>query len=248
MSNGQQAALWIGFAGMVLGAIAIAGIGRSARGEDKHHFVASFFVCFIAAVSYFAMANGQGIIDLDGRSVYVARYVDWLFTTPLLLVGLMMVGLPQLRQGEDSRSRISLIGGVIAADVLMIGTGLLAALSTQDAVRYSWYAISCGAFLAVVGLLYGPVRSIAKEQAGTGSLFETLLKMLTVLWFIYPVLWLFGTEGTGTISLTAEIAVFAVIDLTAKVGFGLLLVTRIAALSKRTPVRSTRPVEAATAA
>lgn len=248
MSNGQETALWIGFAGMVLGGIAIAGIGRSARGEDKHHFVASFFVCFIAAVSYFAMANGQGIIDLDGRSVYVARYVDWLFTTPLLLVGLMMVGLPQLRQGEDSRSRISLIGGVIAADVLMIGTGLLAALSTQDAVRYSWYAISCGAFLAVVGLLYGPVRSIAKEQAGTGSLFETLLKMLTVLWFIYPVLWLFGTEGTGTISLTAEIAVFAVIDLTAKVGFGLLLVTRIAALSKRTPVRSTRPVEAATAA
>ncbi len=246
MTDGQETWLWFGFAGMALGAIAIAGIGRVARGEDKHHFVASFFVCLIASMSYFAMANGQGIVDVDGRSVYVARYADWLLTTPLLLLGLMMVGLPQLRQGEDSRSRVSLLAGVIAADAVMIVTGLLAALSTQDAVRYTWYAISCGAFLAVLALIYGPVRSIAKAQAGkTPALYETLLRMLTVLWFIYPVLWLLGTEGTGTIGLTTEIAVFAVIDLTAKVGFGLLLVSRVAAMSRRVDERSTRPVEAA---
>jgi len=233
---------------MVLGAIAIAGIGRGARSEDKHHFVASFFVCLIASMSYFAMANGQGIVDVDGRSVYVARYVDWLFTTPLLLLGLMMVGLPQLRQGEDSRARLSLLAGVIGADALMIVTGLLAALSEQDAVRYSWYAISCGAFLAVLALIYGPVRTIAKAQAGTTpGLYETLLRLLTVLWFIYPVLWLLGTEGTGTIDLTTEVAVFAVTDLSAKVGFGLLLVTRVAGISRRVGVRSTRPMEAETA-
>ncbi len=249
MTEGQEMWLWIGFVGMTLGVIAIAAIGRSARDEDKHHFVASMFVCFIAAVSYFAMANGQGIVDLDGRSVYVARYVDWLFTTPLLLLGLMMVGLPQLRKVEDSRSRTSLLTGVIAADVLMIVTGLLAALSNEDAVRYSWYAISCGAFLAVLGLLYGPVRSIVKAQSqATAPLYGTLLSALTVLWFIYPVLWLLGTEGAGTIGLTAEIAVFAVIDLTAKVGFGMLLVTRVAGLSRRAEAGSSRPVEASVAA
>ena len=246
MSNAQETWLWAGFAGMVLGAVAIAVIGRRARGEDKHHFVTSFFVCLIAAIAYFAMANGQGIISVEGRSVFAARYVDWLFTTPLLLLGLMMVGLPQLRAGEDSRSRISLLVGVMAADAIMIVTGLLAALSSDDAVRYSWYVVSCGAFLAVLALLYGPVRQIAKTQQGTTpALFETLLKLLTVLWFIYPVLWLLGTEGTGTIGLTTEVAVFAVIDLTAKVGFGLLLVTRVATLSQRVPAQSTRPVEAA---
>ena len=46
----------------------------------------------------------------------------------------------------------------------MIVTGLLAALSSDDAVRYTWYAISCGAFLAVLALIYGPVRKIAKAQ------------------------------------------------------------------------------------
>ena len=96
----EQTFLWIGFAGMVLGALAIGLIGRSAQDEDKHHFVASIFVCLIAAVSYFAMANGQGIVDVDGRSVYVARYADWLLTTPLLLLGLMMVGLPAAAPGR----------------------------------------------------------------------------------------------------------------------------------------------------
>lgn len=248
MTDGQETWLWIGFAGMVLGAIAIGTVGRGARGEDKHHPVASLFVCLIAAVSYFAMANGQGVVDVDGRSVYVARYVDWLFTTPLLLLGLMMIGLPALRQGEDSRSRTALIAGVIGADVLMIVTGLLAALSADDVVRYTWYAISCGAFLAVIGLLYGPVREIAKAQAGTTpALYQTLLTMLTVLWFVYPVLWLLGTEGTGTIGLTTEVAVFAVIDLTAKVGFGMLLVTRVVGISRRVSSRSGAPIEAATA-
>ena len=214
MSSAQETFLWIGFAGMTLGAVAIGLIGKRAQHEDKHHAVASMFVCIIAAVSYFAMANGQGIIDVDGRSVYIARYADWLFTTPLMIV-----------------------------------TGALAALSTDDTVRYTWYAISCGAFLAVLALLYGPVREIAKRQSGsTPALFGTLLSMLTVLWCIYPVLWLLGTEGTGTIGLSSEVLVFTVIDVTAKAGFGLLLVSRVAALSQsKSGARSSRPIEASAA-
>lgn len=248
MSNGQETWLWIGFAGMSLGALAIAAIGRRADQDEKHHVVASMFVCLIAAVSYFAMANDQGIVAHAGRAIYVPRYADWLFTTPLLLIGLMMVGLPALRQGDDTRSRTALLAGVIGADAVMIVTGLLAALSSSDTVRYSWYAISCGAFLAVIGLLYGPVRAIAKAQGGVRlALFGSLLSVLTVLWFIYPVLWLLGTEGTGTIGQTAEIAVFAIIDLTAKVGFGLLLVTRIAGTTEHVGARGSRPIETATA-
>ena len=140
------------------------------------------------------------------------------------------------------------MAGVIGADVIMIVTGLLAALSTNDTVRYTWYAVSCGAFLAVLALIYGPAREIAKAQAGSSpALYETLLRMLTVLWFIYPVLWLVATEGTGVIGQTSEVAAFAIIDLTAKVGFGLLLVSRVAGISKRVDEKSTRPIEAATA-
>lgn len=248
MTDGPDTFLWIGFGGMALGALAIGMIGRGARDSDKHHAVASMFVCLIAAVSYFAMANGQGIVDVDGRTVYVARYVDWLFTTPLLLLGLLMVGIPALRQGEDGRARTSLYAGVIGADVLMIVAGVLAALSTDDAARYTWYTISCGAFLAVLAILYGPARELVKSHGGgTATLYGTLLSLLTVLWFVYPVLWLLGTEGVGAIGLSAEIAVFAVIDLTAKVGFGLLLVSRVVGLSQTVDRRDRTPVEAAAA-
>ena len=58
-------------------------------------------------------------------------------------------------------------------------------------------------------------------------LFMKLLGIFTLLWFIYPILWVLGTEGTRTLSLTGEVLVFAVIDVLAKVGFGIVLVTGI---------------------
>ena len=63
-------------------------------------------------------------------------------------------------------------------------------------------------------------------------LYMRLLTILTVLWLIYPVLWALGTEGAGTLSLTGEIAVFAVIDVLAKVGFGILLVLGVGKAAK----------------
>jgi bacteriorhodopsin len=47
--------------------------------------------------------------------------------------------------------------------------------------------------------------------------------MILVLWLVYPVWWLVGTEGVGVIGLGIETAGFMVLDLTAKVGFGLVL-------------------------
>lgn len=240
--------LWIGTAGMALGAVVIAGLGRDAREEDRHHFVASFFVCLIAACAYFAMAAGQGVVEADGRTVYYARYVDWLVTTPLLLLGLLMVGLPRAA-AENSRERTGLVAGVIGADVLMIATGLFASLSGSDAVRYTWYTVSCGAFLAILWLLFGPVMREAKQQRNaTGELYVKLTTVLVGLWFVYPVLWLLGTEGVGAISLGAEVGVFAVVDLSAKVGFGLLLVTGVKRLaSSPSEVRDDIPAPARTA-
>ncbi|MFM8883992.1 MAG: bacteriorhodopsin, partial [Solirubrobacterales bacterium] len=141
----------------------------------------------------------------------------------------MTVGLKALSTtGEVVRERAALVGGVIGADVLMILTGLFGALSLDDNHKYVWFAISCGFFLAVLVLIWGPIRASAAEQgAGVSALYNKLLGILTVLWFIYPILWILGTEGTGTISLNTEVLVFTIIDLSAKVGFGILLVVGV---------------------
>ena len=234
LTSSQETWLWIGTIGMALGAVTIGIIGRG-LGAQAHHAVASFFVCAIAACAYLLMARGQGdllitqtdvlltpiggIVKSTDKIVFVARYVDWVVTTPLLLIGLIGVA---IKQGAGR----ALVGTAIGADILMILTGLFGALSIDETNKYMWFVVSCVFFLLVLGVVWGPVRALAAEAGeAASSLYGKLLVILTTLWFIYPVLWLLGSEGTGTISLNSEIAVFAVIDLLAKVGFGLVLVT-----------------------
>ena len=248
-SSSQQTWLWIGTIGMALGAVVIYALGSKG---SQHHRVASVFVCAIAACMYLLMAFGQGdvivtqnnlfftpdgVVDIESASlVYWARYLDWVFTTPLLLIGLLTLGLRAVSgQGEAVRDRLGLVAGVVGADVLMIITGLFGALSMNSQHKYIWFAISCGFFLAVIAAVWGPVRAAAAEQGGgVAALYTKLAGILTVLWFIYPILWLLGTEGTGTISLDLEVIVFTIIDLTAKVGFGILLVTGVQKLGTHT--------------
>jgi bacteriorhodopsin len=169
-SSSQQTWLWIGTIGMALGAVVIYALGGKG---SQHHRVASVFVCAIAACMYLLMAFGQGdvivtqdnlfftpdgVVDVESASlVYWARYLDWVFTTPLLLIGLLTLGLRAVSgSGEAVRDRLGLIAGVIGADVLMIITGLFGALSMNSQHKYIWFAISCGFFLAVLAAVWGP--------------------------------------------------------------------------------------------
>lgn len=229
LSSTQELLLWLGAAGMVIGAIIIVAIGMKLPAEEKHHVTASFFVVAIAATAYTAMATGLGNVMMNDQPVFWARYADWVATTPLLLLGLLVVGL--WKGSADSGIRNGLIGFVIGADILMIVTGLVASLRIGEADRWLWYAISCFFFLLVLWAIWGPVRQyLGPHQA----LYTRLAGILTVLWLIYPVLWVLGTEGLDVIGLTGEIAVFAVIDVLAKAGFGIVLV-----LGVRNAVRST---------
>jgi bacteriorhodopsin len=223
LTSNQELILWLGTAGMAIGAVIIAALGFSLPNAERHHVTASFFVCAIAACAYLAMATGTGAIEIAGQQVFYARYVDWVVTTPLLLLGLLTIGrAPLTGGGEAGRARNGLIGWVIGADVLMIATGLIASLRGDNSDKWIWYVISCVFFLLVLWALFSPVK--AHLDATMKPLYTKLLDILTVLWFIYPVLWVLGTEGTGVLNMTGEILVFAVIDVLAKVGFGIVLI------------------------
>ena len=230
LTSTQETILWAGTIGMALGAIIIALVGFRLPKAERHHVTASFFVCAIAACAYYAMTTGIGTITVNGYEIFFARYADWVFTTPLLLLGLVTVGIAAATGGEAGRERGGLIGFVLGADILMIVTGFIAALRNGHDDKWVWYAISCVFFLLVLWAVYGPVKEYVSSDMK--PLYTRLLSILTVLWLIYPVLWVLGTEGTGTLSLTGEIAVFAVIDVLAKVGFGILLVTGVGKTAK----------------
>ena len=232
--------LWIGTIGMAAGLVLILVLGRSVAPERKHHVVVSSFVLAIAALAYFAMANGQGTFIVDERVVYYARYIDWVFTTPLLLIGLMTVALPRLQSPGQARDRNALLGTVIGADVLMIVTGAIGALTVDATVKYLWFAFGCIAFLVVLYEILIPIRAAARDRSPEHArLYDRLLWTLMVLWFVYPIVWVLGTEGSLIIGLSGEVGIFAIVDILAKVGFGLLLVGGVARLAHPTPAAQT---------
>jgi bacteriorhodopsin len=67
--------------------------------RSKAFSAVSFLVCVIAATSYLSMAAGataysSTVSSDEGRTLFWARYADWLFTTPLLLIDLgLLAGL-----------------------------------------------------------------------------------------------------------------------------------------------------------
>jgi bacteriorhodopsin len=219
----QSISLWVGTIGMTLGALYFLAQGWSVRDpEQQEYYIVTIFVPAIAAASYFSMATGFGVISFDAGSamgetvIYWARYADWLFTTPLLLLDLCLLA-------EADRNTIYTLVGL---DVFMIVTGLAGALSREgQLVRIIWWAISTGALLVLLYILFGALSEQASQLGGDRStLFDRLRNLTISLWLLYPVVWILGTEGgVELFGLGVETALFAVLDLTAKVGFGYLL-------------------------
>jgi bacteriorhodopsin len=225
----EQIALGIGTLGMALGTIAFIAMGRGETNERKQEFfIITTFIAGIAAVSYFSMFQGFGVIDVSVEGVseplriYWARYADWLFTTPLLLLDLGLLA------GADRNTIATLVG----LDVGMIVTGLVGAVATGansplsgPATRIAWWGISCGFFIVLLYYLVSTLSTqAAQRSAEVGSLFSTLRNLVIVLWTAYPIVWIIGTEGTlELVGLGVETTLFMILDLSAKVGFGFIL-------------------------
>ena len=125
------------------------------------------------------------------------------------------------------------VAGLIALDVFMILTGLLAGYRSSESSRIFWFVVSTVAMIVLLYLIATRLFSEAARQGGAAQqVFRTLAYLTLVLWSLYPVVWLLGTEGFGTVGSTTEVFLFLVLDILAKIGFGFLLLTNREALSQ----------------
>jgi bacteriorhodopsin len=219
--------LWIGTAGMFLGMLYF--IARGWGEDDRRRqefYIVTIFITAIAFVNYLMMALGFGLttVTVAGEElpIYWARYTDWLFTTPLLLIDLGLLA-------GANRNQIATLVGL---DALMIATGAVATLSTTGILlspvgdRLIWWGVSTGFLLVLLYFLFGTLTEEANRLSEEAqSTFNILRNLIVVVWLVYPVWWILGTEGLGTISLYSETAGFMVLDLVAKVGFGIILLS-----------------------
>jgi len=196
-------------------ALYIYGLAMSLEADKRFFHMVSFAICAFASLAYLVMAFDLGRVEVDGRDVFYARYIDWAVTTPLLLVDLGFLA------GMSAAD----VAGLCVWDVLMIAGGLFGALTTHVAAKYSFFAYGCVAFLFIVRSLYAACGLAKEKRSPAVAARYNDLAMLTILvWFAYPIVWVLG-EGGGFVSIDVEIILYAILDVTAKVVFSLLLVS-----------------------
>ena len=211
---------WVGAAVLALGAFAMIARSRGKPRDSEPHYVYHILVCVTAAVFYAFMGLDQLRIEIpeQSRHVYLARYIDWSITTPLLLTALCTTALGELRR------RAALVVGILVADVAIMGTGLAAALSHVQGSKVTWYIVSCAFQLVVYALIWGPLRREANSQLTptVSAVFTRNVTVLSVLWLLYPLVWLGAPEGFRLFEAPTEALVFLVLDIVAKVGYGFM--------------------------
>ena len=224
--------LWITTIIMLVGGLSILYTGKRRTPSEGLQTVLHGIVPIIAACSYLAMATGQGLVVLPTdaavaagaasptRVFYYARYIDWTFTTPLLLLSL---GLTAMRHGPK---RYGAITGAVLADVMMIITAFVFAASEQDWTKWTWFIVSCAAFLGVYFVIFKPqMEASASQRDDTRATYRRDAVLLSVVWLIYPIVLAFAPDGMNILSDTTSVLAIAVLDVIAKVVFGFMSVT-----------------------
>ena len=233
---------WVGFVGMAAGTLYFL-IERGGL-DPKYRSTATLaaLVCFVAAIHYQAMKSYVGTdASIDTLLTFPTeiRYIDWLITTPLLLVKfpalLGMVG--------DAAKR--LMTRLIVADLIMIVTGYVGETSINQAggatvMGWIMFVIAMLAWGYILRELYTGVTQSAQQQPE--AIRKGLLNMrqfILIGWAIYPLGYFATLLGSGMNELmVVREFVYNVADLVNKVGFGLVAVLAVKHFSESRSVVS----------
>jgi len=218
--------LWLTAVIMLIGGLGILLTGKRRTKSEELQTVLHGIVPIIAACSYFAMATGQGAIFLpfhttsgvEGvRIFYFARYIDWFFTTPLLLISLSMTAM------HAGIKRNGAIAGIVLADVIMIVTSFFFGASEISSLKWTWFIISCVAFLGVYYVIWvSLMQANHEERDDVQTTYRRNATILSVLWLIYPLVLLLSPDGLYAIGDTVAVVCILILDILAKVVYGFM--------------------------
>lgn len=105
------------------------------------------------------------------------RYVNWALTTPLLLVNLSLLsGLP----GAN-------LVAAIAANLVMLATGLLGSFAGQTRQRWAWLTLSCISYLVVIHHAgFHAANAVRNKDAPTRRFFGSFAAVGLVVYALFP--------------------------------------------------------------
>jgi len=191
---------------------------QSVTAKWKTSLVVSALVTFIAAVHYFYMRD-VWVATQSTPTVY--RYIDWLFTVPLLMIEFYLIlrAIGVASSGIFWRlllgTLVMLIPGYMAeAGYLNITIGFVIGM-------LGWFYILYEIFLGEAGKAAGTSASPAVKYAYTAMCW-----IVTIGWAIYPIGYVFGYmtgSSDGAANQEALNIIYNLADLVNKIAFGLLI-------------------------
>ncbi|KAL9053953.1 MAG: hypothetical protein Q9162_004443 [Coniocarpon cinnabarinum] len=194
------------------------------RTHRVFHYITAA-ITMVASIAYYSMASNLGWTPItvefvrsagtvagSAREIFYVRYIDWVITTPLLLMDLLLTsGLPW-----------PTVLYTILIDEVMIITGLCGAL-TYSTYKWGYWTFGMAAMFWIGYVLIFEARKHAYALGSDiGKTFLLCGTWTTFLWFLYPVAW--GvSEGGNVIAPDSEAVFYGILDLCAKPVFGALL-------------------------
>jgi sensory rhodopsin len=144
--------------------------------------VSIVYLC-IAAVNYFYMRGVYADGAAKGQSIFPTsfRYVDWILTTPLMLMKFpLLLGIGQKGRGFMIR--------LIVLDLVMIVTGYIGEVATLPAIHFGFFLLGCVAWFGILASLFTALTTIPDRigpSVRTGIRYMSLF--VVIGWAIYPV-------------------------------------------------------------
>ncbi|KAI9669017.1 MAG: ion channel activity [Alyxoria varia] len=216
---------WTVTAIMTVATFAFAGLGWTKPREKRiFHYITSA-ITMVAAIAYFSMASHLGwapvqveffrdAAEVRGsyREIYYVRYIDWVITTPLLLMDLLLTaGLPWPS-----------VLYTILIDEIMIVAGLSGAF-VYSSYKWGYFVFGMLALFYIAYILVWEARRHANLLGNDiGKTFLIVGSWTAFLWFLYPIAWGLS-EGGNVIAPDSESAFYGILDVCAKPVFGALL-------------------------
>ena len=170
------------------------------------------------------------------------RYADWILTVPLLMVELISV--LRLEKGRAT----SLLTRLVIAAALMIALGYPGEVISNPegwTMRVVWGALSSIPFFYILFVLWVELtNSVSSQPPAARRLIEIARIVLLVTWAVYPIAYAMGgtvealtAKAGGNVDPSGVVYLqigYAIADITAKAGFGMLIYA--IARAKSTPV------------
>jgi sensory rhodopsin len=187
---------------------------------------------FIAASNYYFMRTVVGqSVDLNTIATFPTelRYLDWLITTPLMLVMFTVL--------LGARNKAVLVV-LVVADMIMIGTGYVGEviLNRNGPSTEAWamFLVGCLAYLVILYMLFSAISEAQEDALEPIANGLSRMKMFIIFgWLIYPLGFVVALLAPN--SLDAKLwreLIYNIADGVNKVGFAVVTVAAAKAVAR----------------